>query len=148
MANWLFNVELFYDATGTAEEQRTSYAALLLTGNAQTWWKYFKEKATHPRHWDHFKNLIREQFYTINEDKKARDTLRNLKQTSSVTNYIGTFTELTLRITDRSDTDIYYDFMVGLKPEIREEMEKRNLPQNLKLLQQQAATYDDLLFNQ
>ena len=148
VTNWLFNVELFFDAVGAPDEQCTPYAALLLTGNAQTWWKSLKERGTHPRHWDQFKRMIKEQFYTINEDKKARDALRNLKQTTSVANYIGTFTELTLRINDMSDADIYYDFMTGLRRDIREEMEKRNLPQDLKLLQHQATMYDDLLFNQ
>jgi len=148
VATWLFNVDTFFDAVGAADTQRTPYAALLLDGNAQTWWRSLKEKGTQPRRWDQFKILIEEQFYTINDDRKARDALRNLKQTTSVTNYIADFTNLTLRIKDMSDADIYYEFMTGLKREVREEMEKRDLPQHLRTLQSHASTYDDLLFNQ
>ena len=148
VGNWLFNVDTYFDAVGASDEQRTPYAALLLMGNAQTWWRLLKEKGTQPRRWNQFKAIIEEQFHTINDEKKARNTLRNLRQTTSVTNYIAAFTELTLRIKDMGDADIYYNFMDGLKREIKEEMEKRDLPQNLKVLQSHASTYDDLLFQQ
>src|SRR3954452_5831847 len=88
------------------------------------------------------------QFIIIDEDVKARRTLYKLTQTSSVQNYISEFTRLSFLIPDLEEREKFHRFKEGLKPEIRNEMDKRGITRNLPILQSQAQKYDEILFSQ
>ena len=54
----------------------------------------------------------------------ARNKLFALKQTKSVSDYIGEFNSLVYQIDDLSDSEAFYQFKKGLKPNILLKMDK------------------------
>jgi deoxyuridine 5'-triphosphate nucleotidohydrolase len=148
VADWLFQIDQYFHVTRAREEERTSYASMLLKGHALIWWKSLVRDRIEPRSWDQFKTDISFQFQIIDANQKARNKLKRLQQTSSVQAFITEFTTLTLQIQDMSHPEMFYTFKDGLKAEIRNEMERRSLPMDLKTWQIQAQQFDDLIFNQ
>ena len=148
VAEWLFSLETYYEASGTAPDKRVAYAAMLLSDNALVWWMAIRKEGRHPNTWREFSRQIQQQFKTIDEDVKARRLLYKLTQMKSVQDYIAEFTRLSFLIPDLAETEKFHRFKEGLKPEIRNEMDKRGITTNLTNLQTQAQKYDEILFSQ
>ena len=123
--NWLFQLDTYFEVTEVPFDKRIPVAILLLAGYALTWWKAQVRDNTEPRTWDGFKNRIKAQFKQINASKKARVLLRQLTQTTSVASYTARFRELTLDIDDMEQSEKFHRYRDGLKPHIREELDKR-----------------------
>src|SRR3954454_8939814 len=121
---------------------------MLLAENALVWWMVIKRDHQEPNQWEDFSQQISRQFRIIDEDVKARRTLYKLTQMSSVQNYISKFTRLSFLIRDLEEREKFHRFKEGLKPEIRNEMDKRGITRNLPNLQSQAQKYDEILFSQ
>ena len=63
---------------------------------------------------------IDRQYGVIDEQKKARDALINLRQTHFVEDYIQKFEQIVVCITDINDAEMMHKFIYGLKPEIKQ----------------------------
>src|SRR5215217_3994328 len=62
--------------------------------------------------------------------------------------YISAFNDLSIKIPDMTEPEAFRLFMRGLKPEIRNEMEKRYITEGLPRLQREAHAYDSLIQSQ
>lgn len=128
---WLFKLERFFKLTETTSDiKRVDYAAALLRGRAALWYRLQCLRAASvddtPYHtWDEFTHAVKEQFATVNHEKRARDRLAALRQTTSVRRYLMEFSGLCLEISDMSSAEKMDRFLRGLKPAIRKELELR-----------------------
>src|SRR5947208_11451473 len=94
------------------------------------------------------KAAIINKFHTINEAKRAAEQIYQIRQSTSVTNYIGQFEALVIQVTNLGEAEMFRLFMRGLKYEIRCEMEKQRIYSDLDYLKEQAQNFDSILFAQ
>ena len=100
------------------------YTAMLLTGQAQSWWNHLEKINQTPTKWRVMIKEIYTCFRPINKERAATEWIYNLKQYAKVDDYISTFNDLVTKVPDITDAEAFRLFMRGLKPEIQNEMEK------------------------
>jgi hypothetical protein len=128
---WLFQVKQYYRLINVTDEStRIQFAASLLQGHAARWYRLQSARAPSGSDpfltWENFEGAIRKQFTPVNYEKRARDRLSELRQTTSVQRYLENFTALCLEITDLHPTEQLHRFVDGLKPHVRREVELRD----------------------
>jgi hypothetical protein len=115
--------------------QCINYAAMLLSGPAQTWWNHLEWINKAPSKWENMQTEIYERFWPINEERTAIDRIYSLKQYTTVDSYVSTFNDLAIKIPNMGKAEAFRLFMKGLKPEIQNEMEKWYIKEGLIKLQ-------------
>ncbi|XP_022866547.1 uncharacterized protein LOC111386316 [Olea europaea var. sylvestris] len=73
------------------------------------------------------KEAIRSQFFPKNVEYQPRRALRDLKHTSSIKEYVKSFSGHMLNIRDMSEKDKLFTFMEGLKPWTRTELQRQKV---------------------
>ncbi|XP_022899436.1 uncharacterized protein LOC111412751 [Olea europaea var. sylvestris] len=73
------------------------------------------------------KEAIRSQFFPVNVKYQARRTLRDLKHTSSIREYVKSFSRHMLNIRAMSEKNKLFTFMGGLKPWTRTELQREKV---------------------
>src|SRR5262249_18166382 len=101
-----------------------------------------------PTTWEDLATRIIEKFHTFDQSQKARVALDQIKQHTSVQDFIARFDDIVAKITDLHISEETHRFFQGLKPEIRNEMERRKISDDLPAMKQAAQSYDALLFKQ
>ena len=100
--------------------------------------------------WAQFEELIIKQFQKFDESLRARDRLQALKQSRSVTDYIGEFNALIYQIQDLAESEAFYQFKKGLKTSVLVKMDELNIQieddNALQRLQEAAQRYDTVTF--
>ena len=91
-----------------------------LTGNAKLWWRTKSSNDTtvgRPKieMWEILKKELKDQFLPTNTAWMARESLKKLKQTGSVMEYVKEFSSLILDIKNMSKVDKLFNFMSGLQ---------------------------------
>jgi hypothetical protein len=145
---WIFKVEQYATLSPIPVEKQIPFAASYLTDNAATWWRYTfteLEKKGEVWQWVDFTRHIRTQFRPISTEKAARNRLNNLRQTTSVTNYVNLFKTTVLDIPSMSEEDRMDKFLRGLKPEIHERVALQG-PGNLNEACSMAYTIDTIKY--
>ena len=66
--------------------------------------------------WEALKKELKDQFLPTNTAWVVRDSLKKLKQTGIVREYVKTFSSLMLDIKNMSEEDKLFNFMSGLQP--------------------------------
>uniref|UniRef100_A0A3Q7EY30 Reverse transcriptase domain-containing protein n=1 Tax=Solanum lycopersicum TaxID=4081 RepID=A0A3Q7EY30_SOLLC len=95
-------------------------AAMYLSDTAMLWWRMKMA--------DTEKGLKREfkcQFHPQNVVHEARRRLRELKQTSSIRDYVKEFKKLTLQILSLTSEDLLFYFLDGLQNWAKQELQRR-----------------------
>jgi hypothetical protein len=91
---------------------------MYLSGDAKLWW-HIREDDDSGRPkittWEALRKELRDQFLPCNTTWVARDSLKKLKHTTSVREYVKQFSSLILDIKDMSKADKLYNFMTGLQ---------------------------------
>ena len=77
-----------------------------------------------PMTWEDFKKKVGAEFIPSDHVRRARDKLRRLKHTSSISKYLAEFRNIILTIPDVTDDEKLDRFCSGLKYEIRVEVLK------------------------
>nr|XP_010312994.1 uncharacterized protein LOC104644612 [Solanum lycopersicum] len=77
--------------------------------------------------WEQFKTELKRQFYPQNVVHEARRRLRELKQTSSIRDYVKEFTKLTLQIPSLTSEDLLFYFLEGLQNLAKQELQRRQV---------------------
>ena len=126
--SWLFSVHLYFEAARTPDAQKVPFVATFLRGSAALWWQsIFRGVQQGERQaittWQEFESEFRQVFSPVDSSKVARDQLRQLTQTKSVSEYTDKFRTLSLQITDLSAAEALDRFTAGLKPPVREKIE-------------------------
>src|SRR5947199_6388633 len=123
------------------DQTKQLYTAMLFAGNAQIWWNTLEQNNKTPTTWSQMKTAIINKFHTVNEAKRAAEQIYQIRQSTSVTNYIGQFEALAIQVTDLGEAEMFRLFMRGLKYEIRCEMEKQRIYSDLDYLKEQAQNF-------
>ncbi|KAL0313090.1 UNVERIFIED_CONTAM: hypothetical protein Sradi_5708300 [Sesamum radiatum] len=118
--------QYFLTAYVEDEARKVSTATMYLTSDAKLWWrtKYAEIQANQVQldTWAFLREAIHETFFSENVEYNARRALRKLEHTSSVRDYVKSFSALMLDIRDMSEKDKLFTFMEGLKPLARLEL--------------------------
>ena len=93
---------------------------MYLTGDAKLWWRTRTSDdaaAGRPKieSWEILKKELKDLFLPTNIAWMARESLKKLKQTGSVRDYVKEFSSLILDIKDMSKVDKLFNFMFGLQ---------------------------------
>ena len=84
----------YFDTQNMKRKEEVSFAIMMLMGNAQIWWNALEDSGKAPTNWHDMQDAIEHKFQTINEEKRTMDQLYNLKQYTSVQDYIADFSRL------------------------------------------------------
>ncbi|RVW53018.1 hypothetical protein CK203_072608 [Vitis vinifera] len=118
--NFLCHMEHYFEAIAlTDEATKVCIAILYLTDNATLWWcRRFadieKETCTIDT-WNVFKREIKKQFYPEDVAYLARKSMKHLKHTSSIREYVKEFSTLMLEIPNMSEEELLFNFMNNLQ---------------------------------
>ena len=94
------------------------------------------------------KKELKDQFLPTNTAWMARESLKKLKQTGSVRDYVKEFSSLILDIKDMSEVDKLFNFMSGLQGWAQTELRRQGVQDPLQLLNamRAEATHRGLMY--
>ena len=101
-------------------------AATFLDDQAFGWWRARVEQGERDMSWDAFSAALRDRFQLMDDGKKARLQLKDLRQTGGLRAYAQEFQRLILSMPETSQKDLVVDFVYGLKRELRDEVDRGN----------------------
>ncbi|XP_070003708.1 uncharacterized protein [Nicotiana sylvestris] len=130
--NFIWKMEDYYEHLNIVDEAAKIRAATMyLIDTAMLWWRKKKtemEKGTCSiTTWEQFKSELKRQFYPQNIVNEACRKLRELKQTTSIREYVKEFTKLILHIPNISGEDLLFYFMDGLQNWAKQELQQRQV---------------------
>ena len=148
---WLFVVENYFDAVGLNDvNRRIGFTTTLLEGSANAWWRLKKGEmqagvvgAYHS--WGSFKRDFVKFFHPAGMEQAARNTLRNLRQTGRVHNYVKVFQRAMLQVPDMDVGTQVDAFVHGLKDEVRHFVRTRR-PLTILEAVEAAETFENSLY--
>ena len=119
LENFLWDMEQFFRAAQVADEEKVSFTGFYLMGDAKLWWRMRLEGddefgGPQISTWETLKRELKEQFLLTNAAWLARESLRRLKQTWTVRDYVKEFSSLMLDIKNMSEEDKLFNFVFGL----------------------------------
>ncbi|XP_075077859.1 uncharacterized protein LOC142164236 [Nicotiana tabacum] len=125
-------MEDYYEHLNIVDElAKIRAATMYLTDTAMLWWRRKKsemERGTCSiNNWEQFKFELKRQFYPQNIVNEARRYLRELKQTTSIREYVKQFTKLILQIPNMTSDDLLFYFMDGLQNWAKQELHRRQV---------------------
>ncbi|KAL3501245.1 hypothetical protein ACH5RR_035694 [Cinchona calisaya] len=128
--NFLWSMEQYFRNAGIRiDEQKVNLASSYLTDYALLWWRRRSDNHSDIAitTWDQFVDEFRSYFYPQYAERDARAKLRRLEMKGEVREYVKEFSQLMLQIQSMSEEDAFFQFMDGLKPWTRLELERRNV---------------------
>lgn len=150
--NWLFNIEQYLTLSQLSnpnalisDENRIRLASSYLKGTVAVWWFNVVSSGNAPATWNEFKNKVSREFVPSDHAKRARDRLRRLRQTNSVSRYLSEFKNTILAIANMSDEEKMDRFIGGLKHSIRIEVLKSQ-PENFEDCARIALNVDSAIW--
>jgi hypothetical protein len=90
------------------------HAAMFLKGRAAEWWEAEDKSTGVESSWDRFTERLRERYRPMQAAVVARERLRRLKQTGTVSSYADLFQKELTPIKDMSASDQIFNFVSGL----------------------------------
>ena len=128
LSDWLFRMKMYLATSGYDLDTADAVlaAATFLEDQAFGWWRARYERNDRDPSWDAFSAAIRDRFQLMDDGKKARLQLKELRQTGGIRAYTQEFQRLTLSMPETSQMDLVVDFVYGLKRELREEVDRGN----------------------
>ncbi|XP_044510183.1 uncharacterized protein LOC123228802 [Mangifera indica] len=132
LENFLWDMDQYFKAARVAEGEQVTITAMYLAGDAKLWWRTRMEddaSAGRPKieSWEVLKRELKEQFLPQNSAWVARETLKKLKHTSSVREYVKEFSSLMLDIKNMSEEDKLFNFVSGLQPWAQAELRRQKV---------------------
>ncbi|XP_044481390.1 uncharacterized protein LOC123207965 [Mangifera indica] len=132
LENFLWDMDQYFKAARVAKEEQVTITAMYLAGDAKLWWRTRMEddaSAGRPKieSWEVLKRELKEQFLPQNSAWVARETLKKLKHTSSVREYVKEFSSLMLDIKNMSEEDKLFNFVSGLQPWAQAELRRQKV---------------------
>lgn len=130
---FLWGLEQYFAASGLDDDAaRLRMTPTYLTDTAGLWWRRrtleVDQGAVEPvRSWAEFTLELKKPFYPENAEYEARGRLRRLAHKGTVREYVREFQELLLEIPRLSDAEALFDFIDGLQPWARQELQRRGV---------------------
>ncbi|KAK4381475.1 hypothetical protein Sango_2964300 [Sesamum angolense] len=121
-----------FQAARVPDTEKVSITSMYLTGDAKLWWRSrLSDDASANRErietWEVLKKELKDQFLPCNTSWLARESLRNLKHTGTVREFVKEFSSLMLDVRDMSEEDKLFNFMAGLKPWAQTELRRQGV---------------------
>jgi len=149
---WLYQVDVYLNLLQVANPNvviddgtRVAFATTLLKGNAANWWFMLVQAGQAPGQWENFKIALRSEFVPQDSERRNRDKLRNLRQTTSVSGYLTTFRNLVIGIPGMNEDEKLDRFCSVLKNVVKLEVLKAN-PADLNAASQIALNVDSAFY--
>ncbi|KAL0298168.1 UNVERIFIED_CONTAM: hypothetical protein Sangu_3157200 [Sesamum angustifolium] len=132
LENFLWDMETYFQAARVPDTEKVSITSMYLTGDAKLWWRSrLSDDASANRErietWEVLKKELKDQFLPCNTSWLARESLRNLKHTGTVREFVKEFSSLMLDVRDMSEEDKLFNFMAGLKPWAQTELRRQGV---------------------
>ena len=136
LENFLWDMEQFFKAAHVPDSEMVSITSMYLSGDAKLWWRTrMGDDAESGRPqidtWETLKRELKEKFLPTNSAWLARESLKRLKHTGSVREYVKEFSSIMLDIRNMSDEDKLLNFISGLQGWAQTELRRqvvRDLP--------------------
>ena len=123
--DWLYAIKRYFKYKCIEDdEQRVMIASSYFRRSAASFFEALEKSKPDGVAWDELERRLRERFMASADKVKLRQSLRCLKQTTGIDDYIGMFRELTSRVDDMSESDKIVYFIDGLKPLTQRELRK------------------------
>lgn len=100
------------------------FPSTFLTETAAVWWYTIVQMTKVPKKWYEFKTLIQDEFIPKDHMMRARENLLRLRQLTSTPKYLEDFRNITLRISDMAESEMFDKFVDGLKRDVKIEVMK------------------------
>ncbi|KAK4403117.1 hypothetical protein Sango_1052400 [Sesamum angolense] len=138
--------ENIFSSDSHPEAEKVLVTNMYLIGDAKLWLHTrLSDDASANRDriktWGVLKKELKDQFLPCNTSWLARESLRKLKHSGTVRDYVKEFSSLTLDIRDMSEEDKLFNFLSGLKTWAQTELR----PQGVKDLPSAIAAADRLV---
>ena len=117
---WLYKDEKFFTLYNTPDGQKVSIASIHFEGKVLPWFQ-LQEKVHQVADWPSLSTAIQIQFGPSQFDNRRSDLFK-LKQSSTVTDYYASFTELVNQSYALDDSVLLDCFISGLIPELKREV--------------------------
>lgn len=105
----------FYGARVFPDDaSKVRHASMFLKGRAAEWWEAEDKSTGVESNWDQFVERLRERYRPMQAAVVARERLRRLKQTGTVSAYADVFQKELTPIKDMSASDQIFNFVSGL----------------------------------
>lgn len=132
LENFLWDMEQYFAAARIPDVEQVTFTSMYLSGDAKLWWRTrMSDDAStgRPRidSWERLKKEMKDQFLPCNASWVARDSLKRLKQSGTVRDYVKEFSSLMLDIQNMSEEDKLFNFMSGLQPWAQMELRRQNV---------------------
>ncbi|XP_059668777.1 uncharacterized protein LOC132313854 [Cornus florida] len=136
LENFLWDMEQYFKTARILDGEKVTITSMYLSGDAKLWWRTRTEddaSAGRPRIevWETLKKELKDQFLPQNTAWIARESLKKLKHTGTVRDYVKDFSSLMLDFRNMSEEDKLFNFMSGLQPWAQAELRRqgvRDLP--------------------
>lgn len=114
-------MEEYFKAARVPEGEKVRITSMYLTGDAnKLWWRRRMEDDAYAgrptiERWEVLKKELKDQFLPCKTAWVARDSLKKLKHTGTVREYVKEFSSLMLDIKNMSEENKLFNFMSGLQ---------------------------------
>ena len=130
LENFLWDMEQYFRAARIPASDHVTITSMYLSGDAKLWWRTRREddaSAGRPliETWDALKKELKDQFLPNNTAWVARESLKKIKHSGSVRDYVKEFSSLMLDIKNMSEEDKLFNFLSGLQPWAQAELRRR-----------------------
>ena len=130
LGNFLWDMEQYLERLSLPDgETQVKVAAQFLTKDAKMWWRRRVDQivngsADDITSWDDMKKALQTHFSPQDETWEARTNIKYIKQTESLQAYQREFASAALELPDMAERDKVFNFIIGLKPWARNEVER------------------------
>ena len=118
--DWVYKADHYFDFFNIEESKKVKMASFHLEGDALQWFQWARCLENYP-HWNDFIRVLCQEFGPSELDDST-ESLVNLKQTSTLRDYVMEFRRLSNRTRDISHALLKSCFVGGLKPELRHDV--------------------------
>ncbi|KAL0421314.1 UNVERIFIED_CONTAM: hypothetical protein Slati_3154300 [Sesamum latifolium] len=132
LENFLWDMKAYFEAARILNVEKVSITSMYLTGDAKLWWRTrLSNDASVNREkiktWDVLKKELKDQFLPCNTSWLARESLRKLKHSGTVRDYVKDFSSLMLDVRDMSEEDKLFNFLTRLQTWAQTELRRQGV---------------------
>jgi Ty3 transposon capsid-like protein/Zinc knuckle len=144
--NWIASVNSYFALTGAQPPYVYHYLNTNFTDEAAIWFRYhYRENQAAKVTWEEVRTALRNFFTPPNKDRRLHDEWAQLRQTTTVAEYVGRFYKLGMQLPTMEPPHLLDKFLRGLKPKTRMELELKD-PQTLAEAIRLADRFDSIVY--
>jgi Ty3 transposon capsid-like protein/Zinc knuckle len=144
--NWIASVNSYFALTRAQPPNVYHYLNTIFTDEAAIWFRYhYGEDQAATLTWEEVRTALRTFFTPPNKDRRLQDEWAQLRQTTTVAEYVGRFYKLGMQLPHMEPEHLLDKFLRGLKPKTRMELELKD-PQTLNEAIRLADRFDSIVY--